>query len=276
MAAIPYTRATTTTITASEEHDEPEFRPQEFRSSVRMVGTGMRQLAQSTTEVLVEFQGAMKIIQPLLSPEHQKQVYDTFAEYHLLLMTSQRFLTRSLILAARARTDRELVASIDVGKIQDMCSIIQRLIQQFLDLNPILEEKLKDQRALKLWRNIFGLIAATGCCALLVGSGVGIFSSSGFTKDLKVFLITTGAVTVAAGAPAVFAHVAQHVSELDHINMVLKDIRGALIQMSQNYPKIEEMAQVLSDDDNTKREFIQLLKETQAEVDKGFALLKQL
>ncbi|CAF4437088.1 unnamed protein product [Adineta steineri] len=60
------------------------------------------------------------------------------------------------------------------------------------------------------------------------------------------------------------------------MKMALKDIRNVLSKLSQNYPQIEEMAQILSDDDNTRQDFIQLLKETQTEVNKGFELLRQL
>jgi hypothetical protein len=98
----------------------------------------------------------------------------------------------------------------------------------------------------------------------------------GFTKSLKAYLVTTGAITVASGAPAVFAHVAQHEDELNHIKGALKDIRDVLTKLSQNYPQIEEITQILSDEDDTRQRFIRLLKETETEVNKGFEILRQL
>lgn len=58
--------------------------------------------------------------------------------------------------------------------------------------------------------------------------------------------------------------------------MILKEIRNQLSQLSQNYPQIEVMSQILSDEDSTKQDFIKLLKDTQDEVKKGFEILKQL
>lgn len=273
MATITCTQRKAAAATSNDDLPNPT---PDFRDVVHNVGIGMRDIARSSSEVLAELQSALKPILPLLSKEHQNQMYDAFIEYHKLLTASQRFLTRALILTARARTASELIASINIQALRDLCSHVENLIEKFLKLNPILEEKLKDQQTLKRWRNIFGLFTAIGACAFGIGVAVGLFSKGGFTKDLKVFLVATGAVTVAAGAPAAMAHVAQHESELNHIKMSLKDIRDVLTTLSQNYPQIETMTELLSDEDDTRRDFLQLLKETQAEVNKGFELLRAL
>ncbi|CAF0919556.1 unnamed protein product [Adineta steineri] len=273
MATITYTQTREATVAAK---DDSKVITNNFRDIVHEVGARMRDIVRTSSEVLVEFQDALKHLLPLLSSEQQNQIYDTFIEYQKLLMTSQKFLTRALILATRARTAEELVKSINIQAIQDICSNIEVLMKKVLDLNPILQEKLKYQQTLKRWRNILGLLTIIGTCAFEIGMVYGFYSSTGFTKDIKAFLVSTGVITIAAGAPTIVAHVAQHEAELNHMKMALKDIRNVLSKLSQNYPQIEEMAQILSDDDNTRQDFIQLLKETQTEVNKGFELLRQL
>ncbi|CAF0830965.1 unnamed protein product [Adineta steineri] len=273
MATITYTQTRKAAVAAN---DDSKVITHDYQHVIHTVGAGMRDIVRTSSEVLVEFQDALKPLLSLLSPDHQNQIYDTFIEYHKLLMASQKFLTRALILAARARTAKELIESINIQTIRDMCSNVEVLIEKFLKLNPILEEKLKYQQTLKRWRNILGLLTIIGTCAFGIGMVYGLYSSTGFTKDIKAFLVSTGVITIAAGAPTIVAHVAQHEAELNHMKMALKDIRNVLSKLSQNYPQIEEMAQILADDDNTRQDFIQLLKETQTEVNKGFELLRQL
>ena len=98
----------------------------------------------------------------------------------------------------------------------------------------------------------------------------------GFTAEVNAFLIGAGALDVAAAAPAAMAHVAEHEAELNHIKNSLGEIRGILTTLSQNYSTIEATAETLSDDDHSRRDFIQLLKDTQVEVDRGFAILRNL
>ncbi|UJR11588.1 hypothetical protein I4U23_015768 [Adineta vaga] len=242
---------------------------EDFRNVIHKVGTGMRDIARTSSEVLTELQDALKPILPLFSEEEQNQMYDAFIGYHKLLISSQKFLTRALILAARARTSNELMASINIQMIHEMCSNVESLTEKFLRLNPILQEKLKDQQTLKRWRNILGLFTIIGVCSMGIACGIARFTSVGFSTSIKAFLTTTGAITVAAGAPAITAHVAQHEAELNHIKNSLKNIRNVLTKLSQNYPQIEEMAQILSDEDDTRRDFLRLLQETQIEVNKG-------
>ncbi|CAF1381313.1 unnamed protein product [Rotaria sordida] len=245
------------------EDNESLIPPQDFGHAFHMIGNGVRETVQLTTAVLLEFQGAVKIILPLLSTEHQRQIYEIFNDYHKLLMTNQRFVTRSLILTARAQTSKELMESINIKIIDEMIETVQELLKKFLELNPILEEKLKDQRALKLWRNIFGMIAGIGIAACGVGLGAGFVAASGFTTALRVYLTTAGSITVASSTATGVYHVAQRLSELDLIMNNLKEIRKGLIQLTQNYSKMEEMILTLSDLDTTKQDFIKLLKETQ-------------
>ncbi|CAF1223642.1 unnamed protein product [Rotaria sordida] len=132
------------TSTTTEDNDSL-IQPQDFRNAFRMIGNGVRETVQLTTAVLLEFQGAVKVILPLLSTEHQRQIYETFNDYHKLLITNQRFVTRSLILTARAQTSKELMGSINIKIIDEMIETVQELLKKFLEPNPILEEKLKDQ-----------------------------------------------------------------------------------------------------------------------------------
>ncbi|CAF1088912.1 unnamed protein product [Adineta ricciae] len=256
MATITRTRRREVTTTVD---DGLRNSSQDFRNVVHAVGTGMRDIARTTAEVLGEFQDALKPLMSEFSAEEQNQIYSAFLEYHELLTTSQRFLTRALILAARAWTSTELMASIDIQMIRDICSTVKALFEKFLKINPILQEKLKDQPALKRWRNILGLFAFIGFCSIGIGTAVARFT-----------------MTVATTAPAVMAHVAQHEAELSHLKSTLVEIRGVLTTLSQNYPKIEVTAQILSDGAHSRQDFIQLLKDTQAEVDKGFAILRNL
>ncbi|CAF0824529.1 unnamed protein product [Adineta ricciae] len=273
MATITRTRRREVTATAD---DEPRNSSPDFRNTVHAVGTGMRDITRTAAEVLGEFQDALKPLMSEFSAEEQNQIYNAFLEYHELLTTSQRFLTRALILAARARTSTELMASIDIQMIRDMCSTVGALLEKFMKINPILQEKLKDQQALKRLRNILGLFALISGCSIGIGAAVARFTSVGFTTGMKAYLVVAGSVTVATAAPAVMAHVAQHEAELNHLKSTLVEMRGVLTTLSQNYPKIEVTAQILSDDDHSRQDFIQLLKDTQAEVDKGFAILRNL
>ena len=263
----------TTTITADKASEDQRL---DIPSSVLSITNAIREISQSSTAILQEFQGVVKAILPVLNAEEQNQVYEAFIGFHKMLMASQKFLTRSLILTARARTTTELVASIDIKTIEKLTTTVMELLEKFYKLHPILDGKMKDQRAIKLWRDIFSLLTAIGIAACSIGLGVGYFSSGGFTKYLKVFLVATGSITVASASATAAAHVAQHVSALDRMILILKDVAKQLSQLSQNYSKIEAMSQVLSDDDDTKERLMRLLRETEVEVNKGFAILKQL
>jgi len=273
MATGLHRRTTATTIT-EDNASQPQL--EDHRSYFHLVGNGVRETVQLSTSIVQEFQYAVKDILPLLSVDEQNQIREIFKEYHNLLNISQKFLTRSLVLAARAKTATQLMSSIKIEDVEQMSGAVLVILEKFYKLNPILNEKLKDQRGIERLRNIFGLLTAVGLAACSVGIGYGTFSGSGFTKDLTVFLITAGPITGAASIATVVAHVVQHVSELDQVIVILKDIKSGLIQMSQNYSKIQGIIDILSDEDDTKREFIELLKNTQAKVNEGFEFLKKV
>ena len=261
------------TATTSHE-DASSSSSQDSSIAFHRVGSGIRDIAQLTNSVILEFQGVVKSILPLFSAEHQRQIREILNDYHRLLIQSQRFLTRALILTGRAQTSADLIQSINVKLVEEMIETVIRLLERFRDLDPIVKEKLRDHKALVRWRNIFGLMTGTGLAACAMGGIGGLIY--GFTRSLNVFLVTAGSVTTATACATSTFHMAHRVSDLNLIIEDLKTICTDLTQLSQNYTIMSTYIPLLSDSDGTKEDFIRLLKETQTVVNKGFELLKNL
>ncbi|CAF3553888.1 unnamed protein product, partial [Rotaria sordida] len=141
------------------------------------------QAIQSAATTFAGFKGAMKDIMSKLSEEQQRECLCTFGQYHELLMTTQRFTTRTLIRVQRAHRTDELLKSIDLPSITALCGQIRGLLIQFRKIEAIIDDKVKDERTLTDWRNIL-------CCALglavvvcLVATGVGV--GLGFIAAVK-------------------------------------------------------------------------------------------
>lgn len=164
-----------TSIAIVTVDNAPQDQLSDIPSRILSIANEVRKISQLSIAILQEFQGAVKAILPMFSPEHQNQIYETFVEYHRMLMISQKFLTRSLISAARVRTTAELIASIDIKIIEELSETVVKLLEKFYQLNPILEGKLKDERA------------------ILICTGTAYFGS-GFVKTSKVVIFSCSGV----------------------------------------------------------------------------------
>ena len=213
-------RRTTTTSPVLDNDSSPSI--SDVSMAFHRIGNAVKETAQLTNTVILEFHGILKNILPLFSGEHQKQIRDIFIDYHKFLIQSQRLLTRALILAPRARTVNELVESINIKIIEDMLSTVIVLLEKFCDLDPIVKEKLRDHRALEQWRNIFGLMTSIGLAAFGIGFGIGSFAVTGFTNAMRVYLITTGSITVSTGCATAAFHMAQKISD---INLLIENLK---------------------------------------------------
>jgi hypothetical protein len=165
---------------------------------------------------------------------------------------------------------------IDIKTIEELNKTVQELLNNIYKLDTILQEKLKDQKAIILRRNIFGFIACIGAAVFSICVGKACYSTSGFTKTLKNNLIRAGSITVIAAPSAIVAHFAQYISKMELIIMNFKEIRIILSQLGRNFTRIKAISQNLLDEDGTKQMLMKLLKDTQDEVNKGFEILKQL
>lgn len=273
MAEKLISKCITSTILDSNDSHTQQQNPS---TPIHTIGIAVRNTVQLTTAIILEFNGAMKVILPELTMEQQKQIREAFNGYHNLLIKSQKFLTRALILTARCTTAKELIESIDFKILEEMLNIIVNQLVKFHELSPIIEAKLKEERNIKRWKEIFALMTAIGLVACAIGAGVGTFGSQGFTKALKAFLVAGGSITGAAAAGTLACHMAGYYSEVELIKKNLTEIRNGLVQMTQNCSKMEGLIPLLSDVDNTKQDFINILKETQDLVNTGFKLLKEL
>jgi hypothetical protein len=257
-------------------NNDPQVEWSDIPSRILSITTGASQILNLSTTTIQGLQGAVNIISSVLSAEHQNQINEILIGFNNMLMKNQVFLTKSLILTARARTTAELMASIDIKTIEELNETTSELLGKFYKLNPILEGKLKDERAIKRWRDIFAFLAVSSAIACSICMGNAYYSTSGFTKALKNLLIAAGSITGVAIPSAVVAHFAQHLSKMEPMIMNIKEIGIRLFELGQNFAQIKAISQNLSDEDDTKQMFMELLKDTQNEVNKGFEILKQL
>lgn len=260
----------TNTQTIPAPYTSPDVNIAYFRT----ITTFANEAIQSAATTYTGFQGAMKDILPKLSETEQSECYNTFSEYHEMLMTTQRFVTRTRIRIQRARQTSELLASVDLPSIRALCVQIRSLLNRFRKIQAVIDAKIKDERTLQTCRNVFlGLLALAGAvCLIATGVGVGV----GFTAGVKGTIAISGAVAAVAGTGALGTHVAQKVSTFELIMKNLRDTEELLGELSQNYAKVEAMSDLLVENDSSKAEFMKLLDELQVQVDKGFSLLTKI
>lgn len=125
------------------------------RACFHTITTFANEAIQSAATTYAGFQGAMKDILPKLNETEQRECYDTFSDYHEMLMTTQRFVTRTLIRVNRAHRTNELLASIDLPSIRALCGQIRGLLNRFRNIQAIIDSKIKDERTLQTCRNVF-------------------------------------------------------------------------------------------------------------------------
>ncbi|CAF1192414.1 unnamed protein product [Adineta steineri] len=232
------------------------------------------QAIQGAADTFVEFKGAMRDVLPKLSEKEQHECFGTFRTYHELLMTTQRFVTRTLIRVRRAHQTNELLQSIDLESITRLCGQIRGLLNRFRHIESIIDTKVKEERTVKSMRNVFlGFFALAGAvCLIATGVGVGI----GFTVGVKGTIAIAGCVSLVGGAGAAIAQTVQKLSTFELVMKNLSDTEELLTNISQNYAKIEAMGDLLQEDDTSKKDFITLLENVQEQVDKGFSLLAKM
>jgi hypothetical protein len=90
---------------------------------------------------------------------------------------------------------------------------------------------------------------------------------------VKAILIISGATTIPGLAAASIAEAAQKLAVFEQVIDNLKEIKKVLSQLSKRFGMIDGMQGELRMDD--RDEFLQLLKHTQIEVDRGFEILAQ-
>ncbi len=117
-----------------------------------------------------------------------------------------------------------------------------------------------------MWANISKDLALFAGCILLIGTGVGL--AAGFTTAVKGALTIAGAATILGLTAAKVAEAAQKLSVFEQVIEILKEIKEQLTQLSQRHSQIRGMAGELRMDD--RKEFLDILRVTQTEVDNGF------
>jgi hypothetical protein len=239
---------------------------------MHLVSNGISSVASTTRLLFVEFEGAMKTILPKLSPEERQQVCQTFGEYHGLLMTTLEFITRTTLRVNHSQTQEDLLRAIDLDILIRLCDITAQLLPKFWSLNILIGEKVKDERAIKMWRNIALGIAGFSGCVLLIGTGVG--AAFGFTAAVKSVLLISGATTIVGLSAAGIAQAAQKLSAFEQVIKNLNDIKALLSQLSRRYSIIRGLHGELQMDDRS--EFLDILRQAKLEVDKGFEILSRV
>jgi hypothetical protein len=242
------------------------------RDVIHLVSNGISSLASTTRVLFVEFEGAMKTILPKLSLEERQQVCQTFGEYHVLLMTTLEFITRTTLRINHSQTQEDLLHAIDLDTLVRLCDVTTQLLPKFWSLNILIGEKVKDERAIKMFRNIAFGVAAFAGSILLIGTGVG--AAFGFTAAVKGVLLISGATTIVGLSAAGIAQAVQKLSAFEQVIKNLNEIKALLSQLSRRYSIIRGMQGELQMND--RLEFLEILKQAKLEVDKGFEILKKL
>lgn len=125
------------------------------RDCFHTITTFANEAIQSAGTTFAGFQGAMKDILPKLNEEERNECFNTFIQYHQLLMTTQRFVTRTHIRINRAHRTNELLQSIDLSSIRDLCVEIRGLLNRFKKIQAIIDSKIKDERTVLNCRDCF-------------------------------------------------------------------------------------------------------------------------
>jgi hypothetical protein len=203
---MAYSRVQTMALPPS--NDQPTTYEQKNRRHVsdvlRMTTNAIRDMAQSTSSIFTDFQGAMKTILPKLNKDEKDLVYAVFGEYHLLLMATQRFIQRTTILVSRAQTTTDLLQSVDPTTVRELVDKVVPLLQRCWGLKSLIDEKVKDERTILTWRNISLGLLGFGASVFIIATDAGF--AIGFTAAVKSILLIAGAVSIVGVLLATIAH----------------------------------------------------------------------
>lgn len=233
------------------------------------ISSGIVLLGSVTRMCFSEFNNTMKEILPKLSPEQRDQIRKAFSDYHLLLRTSQIFLTRTTLRVRHARIQEDIVKAVDINTLKSLCETISNLLDKFQGLTSIVEEKIRDEKVVENYRNITGRMFMIAAGILMIGSGVG--AAFGLSMTLNGVLAISGAIMITGVVVNGITQVAQQLSAFNEVICNLNKLKSNLSQLSQTYSKIDGMGDDLTMDD--KNEFLGILKQAQNEVDQGFKIL---
>ena len=169
----------------------------------------------------------------------------------------------------RAETQQELLHAIDIVTLNDLCTSIIDLLERFQALGSVIDEKVKDEKIIKQWRNISLGIALAFGAIVLIGSGAG--AAVGLPALALKAQSFSGVACVLGLSSAGIAQKVLEMSTFEPIRKNLEEIKRLLAQLSKQYATMDGMAGELRMED--KKELLLTLKEAKAEVDKGYAIL---
>ena len=250
----------------------------------------------------------MDRILPKLSKEEQNQVITAISQFSKFLMTTQEFISCTLLGVKYAETLEHLCTAIPTETIRSLIEEVQSLLQKFQELQIMIKTKVKEESSLHSFRNMmlgrfFFLLgcpnvsicvspnfSSVGLCALgagilLIGTGVGAVFAVG-AATLKVIATVGATAAIIGGAAAGYAHAAIQVSDFGQVMGSLQKIRDCLVVIAQEQSDLKGNREALnnlrgrSNEQETRivndmiKTFTDTLNKTQAEVTKGFNILK--
>lgn len=231
-----------------------------------------RGAASITRTLLFQYGSLLKEVLPKLSLDEQRQVHDAFAQYHSMLMTSQKFLTRTTMLVKQAKTQRDLLRTIDAKILEHLINEAEILLTQFRKVHDSFHGKVKDEKVNKMLADFNETYTYSITCVavgtLTYGLAVG-FTPIAFQKPPTSLLAHWFRQRQRLKLQTQLTN--RRYSEQLIEN--LKEIKSQLSKLSQDYARIDGMQDVLTMED--REDFLNVLADAQNEVNRGFEILSR-
>lgn len=125
-----------------------------FNKALHFITAGFHGISSAVTKMFGSFKSAVDIIIPRLSQEERKQLNDAFDRYTKFLMSTQSFISCTKIGVRYAETIQHLCEAVPIEQLKSLISDVQKLLNEFRNLEMLVKDKLRDDHSITNFRNI--------------------------------------------------------------------------------------------------------------------------
>lgn len=122
--------------------------------AAKTVCDGFKTISTSVSNLFGQFQSTMNHLLPKLNADEQGQVINAIGRFSKFLMTTQEFVSSTLIGIRYAETLEHLCTAIPIETIRSLVDEVQVLLEQFHKVQMMVNVKVKEESSLHSFRNI--------------------------------------------------------------------------------------------------------------------------
>lgn len=126
-----------------------------LKEAANYIVSGFQTIGTTVTATFQQLQSTLDSILPKLNKEEQQDVITAVSQYTKVLMTTQEFVSFTLVGVKYAETREHLCKAVPTETLSKLISEVESLLNTFLQLQFVIQRKMEEECRLPAFRNIF-------------------------------------------------------------------------------------------------------------------------